>query len=106
MTRASPIRYTTVTSMALQQHKRASTVTAMNFTEGQITDHAQNVMRKQEQIETLEALLATHEAMGAQPDSSDVKELKERIDMARRQLIAIRQKEAPFHHRPTFFESR
>ena len=68
----------------------------MNFTEGQITDHAQNVMRKQEQIETLEALLATHEAMGAQPDSSDVKELKERIDVARRQLMAIRQKRHRF----------
>jgi hypothetical protein len=89
--------------MTLQQHKRASTVTAMNFTEEQVTDHAQNVMRKQKQIETLEALLAAHEAMSAQLDSSDVKELKERIDAARMQLMAMRQKEASFHYGPTFF---
>ena len=62
----------------------------MNFTEEQVTDHAQNVMRKQEQIETLEALLATHEAMGAEPDSPDVKELKERLQTARTQLAAMR----------------
>jgi hypothetical protein len=47
-------------------------------------------MRKQERIETLEALLATHEAMGAEPDSCDVKELKERIRVQRMQLILLR----------------
>ena len=59
----------------------------MNF-----VDHAQNVIRKKERIETLEALLATHEAMGAETDSQDVKELKERIKKARMQLTVIRQK--------------
>ena len=58
----------------------------MNFTEEQVTDHAQNVMRKKERIEMLEALLATHEAIGAEPDSLDVKELKERIRVGRMQL--------------------
>jgi hypothetical protein len=62
----------------------------MNFTEEQVTDHAQNVMRKKERIETLEALLATHEAMGAEPDSRHIKELKQRIRAARVQLIAMR----------------
>jgi len=61
----------------------------MNFTEEQVTDHAQNVLRKKERIETLEALLATHEAMGAEPDSRDVTELKERIRAARTQLLVI-----------------
>ena len=61
----------------------------MNFTEEQVTDQAQNVIRKREQIETLEALLTTHEAMGAEPDSRDVKELKERIKAARMQLMVV-----------------
>ena len=59
----------------------------MNFTEQQVTHHAQNVMRKKERIETLEALLATHEAMGAEPDSPHVQELKERIRAERMQLV-------------------
>jgi hypothetical protein len=50
----------------------------------------ENVTRKKERIDTLEALLATHEAMGAEPDSQDVKELKERINAARTQLMAMR----------------
>jgi hypothetical protein len=57
----------------------------MNF-----IDHSQNVMRKEERIDTLEALLATHEAMGAEPDSQNVKELKERIKAARMQLMAMK----------------
>ena len=61
----------------------------MNFTQEQVTHHAQNVMRKKERIEMLEALLATHEAMGAEPDSQDVKELKERIKAARMQLMVM-----------------
>jgi len=88
--RVLPIRCTTVTSVSLHQHKRATTVTTMNFTEEQVTDHAQNVTRKKERIETLEALLATHEAMGAEPDSPDVKGLKDRLKLARMQLTAIR----------------
>jgi hypothetical protein len=84
-----PIRRTTVTSVGLHHHKQASKVTPMNFTEEQATDHAQNVMRKKERIETLEALLATHEAIGAEPDSRDVKELKERIKAARMQLTVM-----------------
>jgi hypothetical protein len=62
---------------------------AMNFIEQQVTGDAQNVIRKKERIETLEALLATHEAMGAEPDSQDVKELKERIKTARMQLMVM-----------------
>jgi len=61
----------------------------MNFTEERVTDHGQNVMRKKERIEMLEALLATHEAMGAEADSQDVKELKERIKAARMQLMVM-----------------
>ena len=61
----------------------------MNFTEERVTDHGQKVMRKKERIEMLEALLATHEAIGAEPDSQDVKELKERIKAARMQLMVI-----------------
>src|SRR5262245_42375365 len=76
--------------LGLHQHQRASTLITMNFTEEQITRHAQNVMRKQERIETLEALLATHEAMGDEPDSCDVKELKERIRVERMQLMVMR----------------
>ena len=62
----------------------------MNSTKEQVTDHVQNLMRRKERIETLEALLATHEAMGAEPDSQDVKELKERINAARTQLMPMR----------------
>lgn len=80
--RALPIRRTSVTSVTLHERERASTVAAMDF-----IDHAQNTLRKQERIETLEALLATHEAMGAEPDSQDVKELKERIRTARMQIM-------------------
>ena len=61
----------------------------MNFTEERVTDHGQKVMRKKERIEMLEALLATHEAIGAEPDSQDVKELKERIKAARMQLMVM-----------------
>ena len=85
----SPIRCTSVTSVSLRQNHRVSTVTAMNFTEERVTDHGQNVMRKKERIEMLEVLLATHEAMGAEPDSRDVKELKERIKAARMQLMVM-----------------
>ena len=62
----------------------------MNISEEQLTYHAQTVLRKKERIETLEALLATHEAIGAEPDSPDVKVLKDRLKLARRQLTAIR----------------
>jgi len=62
----------------------------MNFCEEQVTRHAENVVRKQERIEMLKALLATHEAMGAEPDSPDIKELKERLQTARTQLAAMR----------------
>ncbi len=61
----------------------------MNLIQEQVTDHTQNVMRKKERIETLQALLATHEAIGAEPDSRDVKELKERIKAARMQLTVM-----------------
>ena len=61
----------------------------MNSTGEQVTDHARNVIRKKERIETLEALLATREAMGAEPDSWDVKELKQRIKAARMQLMLM-----------------
>jgi hypothetical protein len=47
------------------------------------------VVRKKERIETLQALLATHEAMGTEPDSDDVKELRMRLQAARMQLAAI-----------------
>jgi len=65
----------------------------MNFTEEQITGHAFNVRNKKERIETLEALLATHEVMGAEPDSREVRELKERVGAARRQLMVMCGKE-------------
>ena len=62
----------------------------MNSSEEQLTTHhAENVAKKKERIETLEALLATHEAMGAEPDSGHVTELKQRIRVARMQLIAM-----------------
>ena len=61
----------------------------MNFSGVQLTRHAENVVRKKERIETLEALLATHEAMGAEPHSRHIKELKQRIRAARMQLTAM-----------------
>jgi hypothetical protein len=61
----------------------------MNSTEEEVTRHSQNVVRKKEQIDTLQALLATHEAMGAEPDCQDVKELKDRIKAAQMQLIVM-----------------
>jgi hypothetical protein len=61
----------------------------MNFSGAQLTRHAENVVRKKERIETLEALLATHEAMGAERGSAYVKELKQRIRAARMQLTAM-----------------
>ena len=61
----------------------------MNISEEQLAGHAQNVVRK-ERIQTLQALLATHEAMGLEPDSPDAKELKERLTAAQRQLAAMR----------------
>ena len=61
----------------------------MNISEEQFTRHAQNIVRKKDRIQTLEALLETHEAMGAEPDSPDVKELKERLKAARMQLAAM-----------------
>jgi len=73
----------------------------MNSTEEQITGHAFNVWNKKERIETLEALLATHEAMGAEPDSRDVRDLKERIRAARMQLTVMCGKEAPIPIRAT-----
>jgi hypothetical protein len=62
----------------------------MNFTEEQLTRQAENVEKKKERIETLEALLATHEAMGAEPDWQYINELKGRIRVARMQLMAMR----------------
>ena len=63
---------------------------AMNFSEEQLIRHADDVVKKKERIETLEALLATHEAMDAEPDSPYIKELKQRIRAARMQLIVMR----------------
>jgi hypothetical protein len=62
----------------------------MNFTEEQLSRDVENVVKKKERIETLEALLATHEAMGAEPDSQDINELKQRIKAARMQLMVMR----------------
>jgi hypothetical protein len=62
----------------------------MNISEEQFTRHAQNIVRRKDRIQTLEALLETHEAMGAEPDSPDVKELQERLKAARTQLAAMR----------------
>jgi hypothetical protein len=84
------IRCTNVASVGLHQHKPASKLTAMNFSEAQLSRHAENVVKKKERIETLEALLATHEAMGAEPHSPHINELKERIRAARMQLMAMR----------------
>ena len=49
---------------------------AMNFGEERFIRHAEDVVKKKERIETLEALVATHEAMGAEPDSPNIKEPK------------------------------
>jgi hypothetical protein len=62
----------------------------MNFSEEQLTRHAENLAKKKERIETLEALLATHEAMGAEPDSPYVTELKQRIRAARMRFMSTR----------------
>jgi hypothetical protein len=62
----------------------------MNFSEEQLARHAENLAKRKERIETLEALLATHEAMGAEPDSPYVTELKQRIRAAQMQLMAMR----------------
>ena len=62
----------------------------MNFSEEQLTRHAENVAKKKERIEALEAVLATHEAMGAEPDWQYIIELKERIRVARMQLMVMR----------------
>jgi len=61
----------------------------MNFSEKQFVRHAENVMKKKERIETLEALLATYEEMGHQPDSRHIRELKQRIKTARMQLTVM-----------------
>jgi hypothetical protein len=61
----------------------------MTLSGEQLTRHAGNVIRKKERIETLEALLATHEAKGAELGSAYVKELKQRIRAARAQLTAM-----------------
>ena len=63
---------------------------AMNFSEERFIRHAEDVVKKKERIETLEALVATHEAMGAEPDSPNIKEPKQRIRAARMQLMVIR----------------
>jgi hypothetical protein len=63
---------------------------AMNFSEERFIRHAEDVVKKKERIETLEALVATHEAMGAEPDSPHIKELKQRVRAARMQLMVIR----------------
>ena len=62
----------------------------MNSSEEQLTRHVENAVKKKERIETLEALLATHEAMGAEADSPHITELKQRIRAARMQLMAMR----------------
>jgi hypothetical protein len=61
----------------------------MTFSGEQLSRHAKNVMRKKERIETLDALLATHEAVGAELGSAYVKELRQRIRAARMQLTAM-----------------
>ena len=61
----------------------------MNFSEKQFVRHAENVMKKKERIETLEALLATYKEMGHQPDSRHIRELKQRIKTARMQLTVM-----------------
>jgi hypothetical protein len=58
----------------------------MNFNEELTSRHALSVMRKKERIEMLEALLATHEAIGAEPNSIELEKLKARISEARMEL--------------------
>ena len=73
----------------LASTQTSSHANGMNISEEQLTRLALNVVRKKQRIETLEALLATHEAMGTEPDSRDVKELKGRIKAVRMQLAAM-----------------
>jgi hypothetical protein len=61
----------------------------MKIGEEQLGVHALDVERKKQRIETLEALLATHEALGTESDSCDVRELKERLETARMQLAGM-----------------
>ena len=61
----------------------------MNISEEQLTRHAEKVAKKKDRIEILEALLATYEVMGTEPDSRDIRELKQRIQSARAQLMAM-----------------
>jgi hypothetical protein len=61
----------------------------MTFSGERLSRHAKNVMRKKERIETLDALLATHEAVGAELGSAYVKELRQRIRAAQMQLTAM-----------------
>jgi hypothetical protein len=67
----------------------------MNISAEQFTRHAEHVMRKKGRIETLEALLTTHERTGAEPDSGDVKQLKERLEMERMRLAAMDRDDSP-----------
>ena len=62
----------------------------MNLSEEQFSRHAEKVAKKKDRIEILEALLATYEGMGAEPDSREIRELKQRIQAARAQLMAMR----------------
>ena len=78
-----------LTSVALRESKRTSKLTAMNLSEEQFSRHTEKVAKKKDRIEILEALLATHEIMGTQPDSRDIRELKQRIQSARAQLMAM-----------------
>jgi hypothetical protein len=61
----------------------------MNLSEEQFTRHAEKVAKKKDRIEILEAILATHDVMGSEPDSRDIRELKQRIQAARAQLMAM-----------------
>jgi hypothetical protein len=62
----------------------------MSFSEEQFTRHAEKVTKKKDRIEILEALLAKYEEMGTEPDSRDMRELRQRIQAARAQLMAMR----------------
>jgi hypothetical protein len=62
----------------------------MNFTEQQLTRYAQNWSERKNGLRRSKLCLETHEAMGAEPDSRDVQELKERLKTARMQLAAMR----------------
>jgi len=48
------------------------------------------VVKKKQRIEILEALLATYEATGAEPDSGPIKELKQKLKATRTQLATMR----------------